>query len=116
MKKRKPKLLKKPVSEFWRMEWTDIEDTIIDLIKDWAARTLLSSDKSIPEELIELARMISVDKKKISIRPDPIFDIGTGEVNNIYIKVDKKEVKMFRVDNEDIKSIYAIWKETYKTN
>jgi hypothetical protein len=116
MKKRKPKLLKKPVSEFWGMEWTDIEDTVIDLIKDWARRTLLSSDKSIPEVLIELARMINVNKKKISVRPDPIFDIGTGEVNNIYIKIDGKEVKMFHVDNEDIKEIYAIWKETYKTN
>ena len=116
MKKRKPKLLKKPVSEFWGMEWTDIEDTVIDLIKDWARRTLLAGNKSTSKELIELARMISVDNKKISICPDPIFDIGTGEVNNIYIKIDGKEVKMFHVDNEDIKEIYAIWKETYKTN
>lgn len=115
MKKRKPKLLKKPVSEFWGMEWTDIEDTVIDLIKDWAGRTLLAGNKSTQKELIELARMINVDKKKISVCPDPIFDIGTGEVNNIYIIIDK-EIKTFHVDNDDIKGIYAIWKETNKAN
>lgn len=119
MKERRPKLLKKPISVFWGMEWTDIEDIVIELVKDWASRTLLSGDKSIPAWRIEMARMIDVDKKKIFVCPDPIFDIGTGEINDICVIVDGfdgNDSQEFGVDAEDLKGIYVLWKEIYKTN
>lgn len=101
------------------MEWTDLEDLVIDLVKDWADRTLLSNDKSIPSRKIELAKAINVDKKKIFVCPNPIFDIGTGEINAISIIIDGfdgNDGQDFNIDFEDLKEIYVLWKETYEDN
>lgn len=119
MKKRIPKLLKKPLSAFWGMEWTDIGDLVIDLIKDWANRILLSNDKSIPAWRIEMAKMIDIEKRKIFVCPIPIFDIGTGEINEVSIIVDGfdgNDSHEFDVDFNDLKEIYVLWKETYEGN
>ena len=119
MKERRSKLLKKPISAFWGMEWTDLEDLVIDLIKDWASRTLLSNDKSIPAYRIEMAKMIDVDKKKIFVCPDPIFDTGTGEVNDVCVIVDGfdgNDGQEFNIDFDDLKEIYVLWKTIYKSN